>query len=170
MEEERKNHACALHTGYVCLGSHRRVLANSPQPWKRKRKCNFSYVVTVKSYVCICVSRLRAVCSNSLSQTQETHAKEEKLVVRERPCMCTSGRQRVQNQPHAGPCSGTRCVSSGLRWEGAKLEWEAVQSDNICPFHPRPWHALLGSFEPVKHSDADIAPAEGIELTSSGAD
>ncbi len=34
------------------------VSANSPQPWKRKR--NFWYAVTVKSYVC--VSRLRAVC------------------------------------------------------------------------------------------------------------
>ncbi len=38
------------------------VLANSPQPWKRKRKRNFWYAVTVKSYVCVGVSRLRAVC------------------------------------------------------------------------------------------------------------
>ncbi len=36
------------------------VLANSPQPWTRKRKRNFWYDVMVKSYVC--VSRLRAVC------------------------------------------------------------------------------------------------------------
>ncbi len=41
------------------------VLANSTQPWKRKCKPNFWHAVIVKSYVCVCVSRLRAVCSNS---------------------------------------------------------------------------------------------------------
>ncbi len=36
------------------------IISKHPQPWKRKR--NFWYAVTVKSYVCVCVSRLRAVC------------------------------------------------------------------------------------------------------------
>ncbi len=41
------------------------VSANSPQPWKRKRKRNFWYAVMVKSCVCVCVSSLRALCTNS---------------------------------------------------------------------------------------------------------
>ncbi len=56
------------NTNFMTLNSlHWRVLANSgefqqnsPQTWKRKR--NFCCVVIVKSYIYVCVSRLRVVC------------------------------------------------------------------------------------------------------------
>ena len=42
-----------------------RSISPKPGTKSRKRKRNCWYVVMVKSYVCVCVSRLRAVCSNS---------------------------------------------------------------------------------------------------------
>ncbi len=47
-------------------------LSKQTATWKRRRKPNFLLSQHAKSYVCVCVSRLWAVCSNSRLATRVT--------------------------------------------------------------------------------------------------